>query len=369
MGAWLVYGANGFTGRLVVERAIALGLRPIVAGRRENALGPWAFPLGLEYRVFDLEDAAALDAGLDGVDVVLHCAGPFSATSAPMLDACLRKRVHYLDLTGEYEVIEAIFARDAELRAAGIAAVPAVGFDVVPTDCMAAQLAAALPDATWLEMGILSQGAMSRGTGRTAVELLRVPGIARINGKLRTVKPAWRTREVTIDGKDRTFVSFQLADVSSAFHATRIPNVVMYMAIPPRFVGWLPWLETVQPWLTGAWVQRRMRAWVDKNLTGPDEETRASSVNRIWGRAEAPDGRLVIGRVQTPEGYRFTAIAAVAAVSYVLEHGVPPGAHTPSTAFGAHFVDGLEGVIVEPVERSVDEDSVSVSAVLPAARA
>src|SRR5262245_31883106 len=99
MGSLLLYGANGYTGELTAREAVARGLRPILAGRSRDALEPLARELGLELRVFGLDDAKALDEGLAGVALVLHCAGPFSRTARPMVDACLRRRTHYLDIT------------------------------------------------------------------------------------------------------------------------------------------------------------------------------------------------------------------------------------------------------------------------------
>ena len=118
-GQFLIYGATGFTGKLTARTATDRGLKPILAGRNEAKLRAVALPLGLQYRVFELSDAAAIDAALGQVDAVLHIAGPFSATSKPMADACLRTGTHYLDITGEIDVFEALAQRDAEAKEGG----------------------------------------------------------------------------------------------------------------------------------------------------------------------------------------------------------------------------------------------------------
>ena len=140
MTSYLIYGANGYTGELVAREARARGHTPILAGRNHGAVSRLASELGLEFRAFALDDAAACDAGLAGVPLVLHCAGPFSRTSRPMVDACLRRRSHYLDVTGEIAVFEALAARGAEARSDGVMLLPGIGFDVVPTDCLAAHV-------------------------------------------------------------------------------------------------------------------------------------------------------------------------------------------------------------------------------------
>src|SRR4051812_19190014 len=118
MSGFLIYGANGYTGSLLAREAARRGLRPILAGRNASALAALAAELAVEHRVFSLDDSSAVDAGLDGARVVLHCAGPFAHTSRAMADACLRTRTHYLDITGEEGVFESLALRDAEARAA-----------------------------------------------------------------------------------------------------------------------------------------------------------------------------------------------------------------------------------------------------------
>ena len=122
--ALLVYGANGYTGELIARRAAAVGVPAVLAGRNEGAVAALAAELGREHRAFALDDDAALDRVLSGITVVLNCAGPFSRTAAPLVTACLRARAHYLDITGEIAVLEALAGRDAEARAAGIALLP-----------------------------------------------------------------------------------------------------------------------------------------------------------------------------------------------------------------------------------------------------
>ena len=139
-GQWMIYGANGYTGRLAARLAKDRNLSPVLAGRHAEHIRPLAHELGFESRVFDLADPAVAATNLEGVAAVLHCAGPFSATSRPMLAACLRAGTHYLDITGEIAVFEDIHSRNQEIRDAGIVAIPGVGFDVVPTDCLAAML-------------------------------------------------------------------------------------------------------------------------------------------------------------------------------------------------------------------------------------
>src|SRR5437870_5810350 len=179
MTDFLIYGANGYTGSLIARAAVARGHRPALAGRNAEALAALARELGLERRTFPLDKPAAVEEGIEGVRVVLHCAGPFARTFQPMADACLRRRAHYLDITGEVAVFEALASRTAEARAAGVMLLPGAGFDVVPTDCLAAHLKRRLPSATDLALGFSSLGRISRGTATTIVENIHRGGLVR----------------------------------------------------------------------------------------------------------------------------------------------------------------------------------------------
>ncbi len=137
---FLIYGAYGYTGELITRLAVKKGYRPLLAGRDENKLKLLADELKLPYAAFTLTEEEKLDKALQQVKAVLHCAGPFSKTARLMVYACLRNKVHYLDITGEIDVFEWIASQDALARKAGIVLMPGTGFDVVPTDCLAAHL-------------------------------------------------------------------------------------------------------------------------------------------------------------------------------------------------------------------------------------
>jgi short subunit dehydrogenase-like uncharacterized protein len=343
--SWLLYGASGFTGALVAERARALGMTPILAGRDDAKIAPLAERLGFARRAFPLSDAAAVDRGLDGVTLVLHCAGPFSRTAAPMLDGCVRARAHYLDITGELAVFERHFRRDAELRAAGIVAMSGVGFDVVPTDCMAAALHRALPGATSLELAFGGFGMASRGTATTAVEGLPSGGCVRRDGALVKVPSAHAVKTILFADKPRPAMAIPWGDLSTAFHTTGIPDITVYMATRPRIVraaklAWhLRWL------LARPSVQALIKRQVARVFRGPDEEQRRTGRVQLWGRVSDPSGRAVEGVGETPEGYTFTAESALACVKRMLDdpRAVEPGARTPAGAFGPELLASLPG--------------------------
>lgn len=336
----LIYGANGYTGQLIVEEAVRAGLRPVLAGRHAERIRPLAAQYDLPVRVFPLE-GNALHTGLDGISMVLHAAGPFSRTSAPMRTACLARRVHYLDITGEIAVFEACRAEHRRAQEAGIVLLPGVGFDVVPTDCVAATLAAALPGATLLELAFAGGGGFSRGTLKTMLLGGGEGGAIRRDGTIVRVPSAWKTQRIPFRDRARDAVTIPWGDVSTAHWSTGIPNIHTYLALPKsarRGFGMQGLISrALHVPLLGPFIERQ----IDRRVSGPSAEVRATALMQIWGRVTHSDGRTAEATAVTPEGYRFTAIAAVASVQRLLADAPSPGYHTPSSAFGADFLTTL----------------------------
>ena len=341
----LIYGANGYTGELVAEEAVRRGLRPVLAGRNAEAVGALAGRLELDSRAFGLDDPAALARGLEGVAAVLHCAGPFIRTSKPMVAACLAAGAHYLDITGEIGVFESVQRRGAEAKGAGVALIPGVGFDVVPTDCLAARLAAALPDASHLTLAFTSEGgSTSRGTMKTMVESLPYAGAVRKDGRIVPVPMAMDARKFDFACGERWAVTIPWGDVSTAFHSTGIPNIRVYSGAPPSAIKRMRRLRPFLPLAGLKPVKRLAQWWIGRTVTGPDEEVRRTARVSLWGEVRNEAGEMRRATMETPEGYAFTANASVECATRVLEGTVGAGAWTPSRAFGADLAFALPGV-------------------------
>ena len=338
--AFLIYGANGYTGQLIAEAAKARGESPVLAGRSADKVRPLAEKLGLPWRAFGLDRP-----DLREVALVLHCAGPFSATSAPMVDACLRARAHYLDITGEVEVFESVLGRDAEARERGIVLLPGTGFDVVPSDCLAALLKRRLPSATKLELAFAPSGRSSPGTLKTSIESLPRGGLVRRGGKLVRVPPAHEVREIPFADKRRTAMSIPWGDLATAFRSTQIPDITVLMAAKPSVIRAARLTRFTSPLLALGPVQSFLKSRVEHSVRGPDREERARGGAQFWGRAS--DGTRSVEMTMTvPEGYTLTADAALECARRVTAGAVSPGAWTPSLAFGADFAASLPGVRV-----------------------
>ena len=340
--AFLIYGANGYTGELITRIAAERSLKPIIAGRKESAIRPLAEKLGLEYRNFALDETEKLDAALNEVAMVLHCAGPFSLTSRPMVEACLRTKKHYTDITGEIVVFEACAAKDQKAKDSGIMLMPGVGFDVVPSDCLALHLKNRLPSATHLTLAFYGMGRISHGTLATMTMNVGRGGAIRKDGKITHVPAAWKTREIDFGEVKKLGVTIPWGDVATAYHSTGIPNIEVYTIAPKsalklmklsRYIGWL---------LATGPVQKYLQSKIPPG--GPSDDERAKGRTLLWGEALDAEGNRVGSRMQTPEGYTLTALAALNVAEKIVAGNFTPGYQTPAKAYGPDLVLEIEGV-------------------------
>jgi short subunit dehydrogenase-like uncharacterized protein len=330
---WMIYGANGYTGELVARRAVARGERPRLAGRDAAAVGALATELGLDAMVVGLTDQARLEQALSEVDAVAHCAGPFVRTARPMVDACLATGTHYLDVTGEPEVFEAVLARDAEAEAAGITLLTGGGYDVVPTDCLAGLLAGELPDATELEIAFRAGGGFSRGTALTGLDISTGGALRRVDGRLVRGPLGRPSRSVDFPSGTRTVGAVTWGDVVTAYHSTGIGTITVLSTVP----GPLFRLLRLAP------VRALAERLVRRGPAGPSPQVRARTRVEVVAEVRSPSGTRR-GVLTGPNAYDLTADAVVRGMPRLA--GAAPGAHTPATAFGPAFVRELEGVEV-----------------------
>ena len=345
MKTFLIYGSYGYTGQLIAELAVKKGLKPILAGRDETQLKVQAQRLGLEYRAFDLADTAALDSALQEVEAVLHCAGPFVLTFRQMAEACLRNKKHYVDISGEIEGFEALAALDNEAKQAGVMLLPGAGFDVVPTDCLSAHLKQRLPSGTYLRLFIRGVGAgVSRGTAKSAIENMHRQGRIRKDGVLVQVPAAWKVVQKDFGHGPVSTVTVGWGDVSTAYYSTGIPNIETYMAFPQRIIKFMRATQLLGFLLYTRPVKYILKSAVNNLfLPGPSEERRDKGITIIIGEVTDAKGGREVSRLQTREGYSFTAQATVEIMKRILSSDYKTGFQTPSLVYGPDFVLQFDG--------------------------
>jgi len=353
MGNFLIYGSYGYTGQLIVDLAVKEGLRPILAGRNEKKLRAQADKYQLEYRSFDLSETNKLDSALMEVDAVLHCAGPFVHTFRQMADACLRTKRHYVDISGEIEGFEALAKLSDEAKKANIMLLPGGGFDVAPSDCLAAHLKQRMPEATRLRIFLRGVGAgFSRGTAKSAIENMHRQGAIRKDGELVQVPPAWKAMLQDFGRGPVKVISVAWGDVSTAYYSTGVPNIEAYVAFPQVMINLMYDMRTIGPLLYNRPVKNILKSIMHLYPPGPSEARRMKAFATIIGEVTDDHGRQVTSKMRTREGYTFTAQVTVEIMKRIINgdpstssgQGYKVGFQTVSLAYGKDFVLQLEGV-------------------------
>ena len=360
----MVYGSYGYTGRLVVEECDRRGVEVVVAGRDAEKVETQADRWGVDGRVFSLDGARE---GIEGADAVLNCAGPFSKTHDTVVDACIAEGADYLDITGEVDVFESVARRDGEARGADVTLLPGVGFDVVPSDCLAAYLAEKVDEPSYLALALRSLPNVSPGTARTVVESLGKSGVVRRDGSIQEVPPAWKTRHADFgDGRGNVEVTtMPLGDVVTAYRTTGIDNIECYVDLPRPARLLARTSRYAAPFLRAKPTQAVLKRVADAVARGPDEEERVTEAGYVWGEVrgksvsgdDQTDGETGgdekhVARLRTPEPYALTARTATVALERVGD--ADAGYQTPATAFGADFIVEFDGVEREDVDMNLD---------------
>lgn len=338
--AWLLYGATGYTGRLIAAAAVKAGLQPILGGRNEATLRALAESLGLKHRVCDLEQRASLDRALSGVRLVLNAAGPFAITTAPLAGACLLNGVHYLDIASEVADLRALHRMHERAVEAGVMLLPGVGFGVLPTDCLALSVFQRRPRTALMKIGVVSGRGVSRGTLRTLLHSLQMPGVVRERGELKPA-PAGVQRWSVSAGKHRLALVGHpwRGDLFSAGLSTGLPHIETFIAAP-----WLLRVLMAHPnWVAGGFGARLVQRWLQRMPSGPTAASRAQSRSLCIVEAVDEDGRRAMAWLEGPQAYDLTAACAVYAVQQVLAGHTRDGFATPAQVLGTAPLRALPG--------------------------
>jgi short subunit dehydrogenase-like uncharacterized protein len=331
---WMLYGASGFTGRMIAEEAIRRGHHPILAGRSAERIRPLAQALHLPWRADDLSSPAALQEALQGVDAVLLAASPFQQTAPALVQACLETGTSYADIANEIPHFRLLQQHDRAARERGIVLVPGVGFGVVATNCLARSVAEQLPDATELHCANhIAAARSSAGAAATGFEIIRGGGYVIRQGQYRRYRLGRGARPVRFADAERVASPIPLGDLAAAQMATAIPNITMYSTALPTGPAGLA-LPLIRRLLAIPAFRQRMSRPSSKQPKEAAEQTPPHSQAWAWGRNAA--GQEVTLWLSTGDGYAFTAASSVLAMEGILDGSVV-GVLPPAASFGADF--------------------------------
>lgn len=339
----LIYGAYGYTGRLIVDEALKKGLSITLAGRDLSKTEKLAKEKKVPFITFSLEDVKKVAELIDSFDLVIHCAGPFEYTAEPMARACMLAKTHYIDITGEYQVFEMLHSFSEEAKSVGVMLLPGAGFDVVPSDCLAANLKDRLPSGNELKLAFTStKGSLSRGTAKTMVENIDKGQFYRSEGKLIKRAQGKRTEKINYGPFEQLSAAISWGDICTAFYSTGIPNIEVLTGSSEDQVKKMKWMNRLKPILSWRWVKNFLQKQIDKKPAGPSEERRKKGEMYLYGKISDGSSSKEM-RINTPNGYTLTATAAVLIAKKIMEGDFKAGYQTPSTAYGKDLIFEIEG--------------------------
>ncbi len=341
-GTILLYGSYGYTGDLIAEECRKKGLNTILGGRDEQKLNKQSGKYGFSYRCFSLDDPEEILRNLEGIDAVLNCAGPFIYTAEKMSTACMEAGVHYLDITGEFEIFEMLAGNGLQANKKGIVLLPGVGFDVVPSDCLARFGWERLQSAIKMRMFISMSGGASYGSASTVIEHSCNGGAVRRRGIICRVRPAHKRAVKSFNGTKRKTVTIPWGDVSTAYHSTGVADIEVYMAMPSSAILMMRASRLFRSVFKKDWAKKFIKAFAGKPGSGPNAEARSKGSTHILLELNGLDSRKSF-EFTGPDGYSLTAKVAADAAARVLKGEVKPGFRTPSSAFGAEYILEFEG--------------------------
>lgn len=305
----LIYGATGYTGRLIATHAHDRGLPIIVAGRNPDRVDALAATLGVPGRTFDLLGSGEVAAGLDGVAAVLNVAGPFRDTAETLMRASITSGVHYLDTTAEFSVYALAESMGADAERAGVMVMSGVGWDVVPTDSLAVHTAARVTHADRIAIALRITGGFSRGSLASAAGIGDVGALVREAGKL-TALPAPETRVFDLGHGEEEYALAPMGDLITARRSTGIENVRVYLRTDTGFPS------------------------PDVEASGPTPQERAQGRYAALAEVTGQNGEIARSVISTVTGYTFTQHSSVEIARRVAIGDHKPGFQSPASAYG-----------------------------------
>ncbi len=340
----LLYGANGYTGKLIARYAKEYNISPILAGRNEKEISSIANELNFSYRIFPIDTAASIQQHLEDVKLVIHAAGPFDRTAKQMVEACITSNTHYIDINGDISVFELIKTYDAAAKQAGVMLMPGAGFDVIPTDCIALDLKQKLPDATHLQLAFIpTNGQISHGTATTMATRIGEDAVVRINGKFERRPLGFKGMWIDANGKQRFVMSLQWGDISTAYHTTGIPNVEAYTGMKPSVYRLLKFQFLFNWLLRTKFVRGLIQKKINNAPAGPTDEQRANASTVVWGKAWNAAGKEIISQLTCADGYSLTAWGSLLITQKITAGNYKAGYQTPAGCYGKDLVYEIKG--------------------------
>lgn len=324
MGTLLIYGATGYTGTLISHEAARRGLNFEIAGRSEDKLVVLAGELNVPYHVFPVDDHAGWETALAGKTALLNIAGPFSETAELAMEACIRLKVHYIDITAEVDIYRLAETKEEAAKAAGVMLLSGAGL-FATYDPLVLHTAKRVKDPVKLRAAFKYSGGFTPGSIASSANIINGGILLRKNGMIEKLTEAPAAAFDFGNGPEDC-IPTPLGGVVLCYRSTGIPDIEEYfkMALPAN----TPDPKTV------------------KIQNGEMSADMAKSPSMIVAEITAADGTIVRSMAKMPAGYMPTVTSAIEVVSRVLKGKYKAGFQSPGSVYGEDLLSTLAGLSV-----------------------
>ncbi|KAI1755702.1 hypothetical protein F4782DRAFT_486573 [Xylaria castorea] len=319
----MIYGATGYTGRIACQHANSLSLQFVLGGRSRGKLVELAIQLSAPYITFGIENPDAVALALKDIKVLLNCAGPFGETAGPLMAACIKKGVHYLDFSAELHSYQLAERLDEEARRSGVMLLPGCGGSVSMLGCLVLHAMRSAEQAASIDVALYVSGPMSRGSAISAAASLSPECLQRREGVM-VQQDINNTKQFDFDDGNGPVSCFPvtLPDLITIWKSTGVPNISIFVRTS-----------------AGSFPTTDLAALPD-GLTAEQRQANPYHASVIITERDKNTRRAVL---HTVNGYSFTGIASVEAAKRVLAGEVKGGFQTPVEVFGKGFVESVPG--------------------------
>lgn len=316
----LIYGATGYTGKIIAARAKELNLDFEIAAREEGKAGILAKELNVPFHVFNVEDEKGWQEALADKCVLINAAGPFQFTAKQAMNACLRAGVHYLDISAELETYQLAESLDKEAKSARIQLISGAGL-FVSYDALAVHLSKLVADPQELKVGFRHYGGFSKGSILSSKNIADLGILIRKNGEV-IENPNPQSKVFSFGNEAIECLPTPLGGIILTYKSIGIPNIEEYFSLKLPAVN--------MPELTA------------ENLPdGPSEDERASGRNGLSAEMTGKNGKVAKAYIDAPSGYALTPLSVVAVANRILHNDFKIGYQSPGSAYGEEILNDI----------------------------
>lgn len=321
---WLIYG----TGRMAFElsrRARSAGLNVTVAGRNVQRGEAIAYKHGSTFMELALDRPHGTPISLERFKGIINTAGPFSTSTGPILDLCLRHGLSYVDLSNEHRTHRTVWAASAQAQKVGAVFVPGAGFGTLAAETLAREAAKGSEaiQEFFIVLPRRNGTASTSGVRNSTAQILASTPAEVCDGEIRDLPPTRGIRRVSLPDGPATTFPIRNGDLEALSRVPGLGNVRVYarLSLPPWIVRAVlpPMRHRIRP-------SRMSTGSPGGSPTPPSDSGEGLSVtdrvSRLWAGVRSEAGTTKFFGFEAANGHTFAIESTLDVVDAIEERQV-----------------------------------------------